>query len=263
MSEIGVNQDNPVPRTLKQVEPESIEFLVNQSVVKQLPEGAVFIEENSPCNDLIGIRSGLAVCEFLHPELGYVPFLFLTKNKVFMSGLTKGAPSTYQLRTITNATVNFISVTAFIDACATWPKLALCHAAHVIREANAAALSHARAVAMPLDLRLAFLMWDLVQPVDPHYKGDRNFPFFISQTLLAKYFGSPREEISRKLKLLQKKGLIVKHERGLRLLAELETELAPYGVVPPEPMTGSDLYLSDIGEPVDFADFGTTAAAPL
>lgn len=70
----------------------------------------------------------------------------------------------------------------------------------------------------PLELLLAQLWWQLAKPTA---NGARRFTGRIAQQALASHFGVTREEVNRKMKMLEKAGYIARERGGLALSPEV------------------------------------------
>ncbi len=107
---------------------------------------------------------------------------------------------------------DFLSLFTASTAWAHWMGQALHHSA--LRQQAYRACSR-RA---PLELMLAQTWWQLAQPAP---NGARRFTGRIAQQALASHFGVTREEVNRKMKMLEKAGYIVRERGGLTLSPEV------------------------------------------
>jgi hypothetical protein len=101
--------------------------------------------------------------------------------------------------------------------------------------------TQARSSEMPLEARIALLFCELSSWVPPAADGTKVLPFKIPQGLLALYFGTTREGINRKLKELERGGLVTIQNGGYLLGAQLDSLFLTHGCALPVPE-----YLADV-----------------
>jgi CRP-like cAMP-binding protein len=217
------------PTVLADAETECFYFLRQNSSLTFLAKGEVVTKHGELGESTLIVNSGLLVVEVPYPDNRFVPTQFVPPGRGFAPSHAPDSPSVFRIWALADAQVMFVPIQVLLTACGRYPLFAQGMVSTLLQRTNDGYLGHARVNHMPLTLQVAFLFWwlALLQPTKPG--EDRVMPWKIPQQVLADFFGVPREEVGRKLKLLESKGNLRKVKTGYALAATLPEIFGEYG----------------------------------
>jgi CRP-like cAMP-binding protein len=221
---------NKIPRTLKDAEPECLEFFSKRATIKSLKQGEVFVQVGDLDTAGALVREGMLVIEGLYPEGGFTPIRFVGPGHGTIPTYTPDVPSTARIRALVTSSVLVIPGSAVLEACQTWPRFSVGFTTNFARRLVYAQQVQARIAQMPLEAQISLLLWSLQRSATPESLAIRCVPFRIPQQILGQYFGVPREEVNRKLRHLESQDLLRKHNKGWLLSPWLTELFLKYGI---------------------------------
>lgn len=212
-----------------------IQYLLSKGKRFTAKKGQVLLKVGDLQPSSFVFREGVVVAETLS-EGKYLPTRFLSKGQGLAPLLSLAEPSIFQLRCLSTCEYWEIETSAVVDACQTWPKFSLGFAASLIQRIAYMQLTQSRIVRLSLELQICFLFVSLgFKNACTHIDEELYLPERIPQSLLAAYFGVSREEVNRKLKGLEKEGLLLPRDSGYILTSALLARLEAITIPLPAP----------------------------
>jgi CRP-like cAMP-binding protein len=211
-----------IPKSLGEVSPDCLEYLLQHARSLECAKNTVLVEHGAPCEFTYIVNKGLFVVD--HPDapgqVRMAPSRFVRRGQVVPPTLCPMDKACYEVRAVTQGRVTQLPCATLWAACQEWPEMALGLLASSVARGVQEYQLRARRATASFDEYIATLLWALSDPPDSH--GARLLPYKIPQSLLARYFGRSREELSRHLSLFEKTGLIKKLSEGYLLFKEFE-----------------------------------------
>lgn len=217
------------PTVLAEAEPASFDYLRAHSSVVRVPKGEIAIQPGELGAHNLIVGSGLLMAEVPYPDEKFIPAQFIPPGRGFAPSHSPTAPSVFRISALADAEVVFVPNSVLFSACAQFPLFAQGMVASLLERTNDGYLGHARVRHMPLETQIAYLFWwlALLQPrLAPNTKL---LPWKLPQRVLADFFGVPREEVSRKLGVLENLSHLKKLADGYVLYDSLELVFSEYG----------------------------------
>lgn len=218
------------------IEPLALGYLRKLFTVETVKKGTVVVRHGSVSVDLIAIRTGLLQVESEDRNGEMVPVSLLGPGQVASIALNFGDPVVYQLQAASACEVIRMPWAVIEDAARRWPKFSAAVLFNLMRQMTNTRVTLVRTQNLPMEAQVARLLWGLTQ--DPRVNSaplQRAIPYHVSQQTLALCLKTPREEVNRKLKSLEKEGHICKVAKGYVLNPSLPSVFLRHGA--PLPVT--------------------------
>ena len=232
-----------VPNNINSVESGFAAMLRNSLGTFKLSKGDLFCDIGVTNCPLPIVRKGLLVVEVPYPNGEYFPTQFVTPQRAFAPSHGPAQPSVFRLRAISDCEGVSITHDAIYAAAHQFPAFGFGMISSMMQRLNDQYLAHARLNHMPLLSQLAYLFWWLVSAepwveepsasLQQNAPRKKQVPWKIPQQMLADFFGVPREEVNRKLTLLEKQGFLYKTKEGYVLFEAISGLFAKYGEITP------------------------------
>lgn len=225
-----------VPSHVMEVEPECFEFLKAAYRLAHVAKDECISKVGELGTNFMIVNSGLLVVETSYPDDRFIPTQFVPPGRGFAPSHTPYAPTVFQMRAIVPSVVTLLPASVVYYACKLFPLFAQGFLASVLQRTNDGYLSHARTNHMPLEGQIAFFFWWLSMGEPLSSAKTKALPWKLPQQLLADFFGVSREEVSRKVTLLERQGHLEKLNDGYILHESITSTFKAYGE-PSEPVS--------------------------
>jgi CRP-like cAMP-binding protein len=202
------------------------ELLADNTQVRNLANKECLAERGRPNPPIFLVRTGLlAVSPSADVENKPIVTDFVgPNNSLFVAATSSTDVSPYEIHSIGSSTVLTWDIQVFRTVKNNCPKFSEWVFEHLVSGSAQHYLGRARAATQQLEAQLAYFYWTLSEPIPD--SDNRLLTAKIPQNYLGSYFGVPREEISRKKKLLEKTGYIETVDAGILLSSHVHALFA-------------------------------------